>query len=924
MKGGPEPAIETYLADRPETERIVLRAELEKVQENYRRQLRSRRRSGNDTVGYTPAAMTDTPEPPLAGTVELRAETPTGPAATMAAEELGIAAVDLGVELNTQVDPPERQTGTSLERPAVTGYEILGELGRGGMGVVYKARHIKLDRVVALKMVLAGAHAGKDQLARFYTEAQAVAHLHHHNIIQIYEVGEQSGLPYFSLEFVDGGSLSEKTAGKPQPPKEAVDMVWRLAEAMSYAHQHGIVHRDLKPMNVLLMRDGTPKITDFGLAKRLEGESSSQTRSGAILGTPSYMAPEQALGEVHDVGPLTDVYALGAMLYELLTGRPPFLAATPMDTVIQVIRDEPVPPSQLQPGLPRDAETICLKCLQKEQLKRYASAGELAEDLQRFLAGEPIKARPVSTPERLWRWCRRNPRVALLSAAVILLLVTAAVGSTAAAFVIHREKDAAVEARKLAEKNEYAAKVARDEADENAKVAAEQGSLAVDSLYKVVTKIQSRLSDKPALRPLRQELLDEAFEGLERVVNTSQSSSLVGRTKAAAHQSMGDISLYLGRLEQALEQFGRMHKLLEALADAEPDNPNAVRNLAVSFGKLGDVADRLGQTANALLHYERSLELRERYLSMEPDNPLAEQGLAETCGRLGRLLVLAGDPTRALPYCLRSLRLREAGCKREPENEIAAQELASVYSILGDVSIRLDNPALAREYSDKYVNTFEELAAAHPDNSMMRGNLLVAYVRSGDLLLQLRENEAARDYHAKAVQPLRDMLVEDAQNATVKRNLSVALYGLGTACLRLGDSTASDRFQECLNLRKELAARDQSDARAQTDLMLALPRCGEHAPAAEIAERLRERATQNPKNLYNIACCYALCSAAVDPDEATVRDRYAAFAFAALRDAIAHGYKALGQLRTDPDLDSIREQPEYLKVVEELKQATGQ
>ena len=256
------------------------------------------------------------------------------------------------------------------ERVAVPGYEVLSELGRGGMGVVYKARQVKLGRLVALKMILSGGHAGEADLARFRTEAEAIARLQHPNIVQIYEVGEHGGLPFFSLEFCGGGSLEKKRGGTPLPPAEAAVLVETLARAMQAAHEKGVIHRDLKPANVLLAEDGTPKITDFGLAKKLD--EAGQTASGAVMGTPSYMAPEQAGGQA--VGPLADVYALGAVLYECLTGRPPFKAATNLDTILQVVSDEPVPPAQLQPKTPRDLETICLKCLHKDPEKRYPSA----------------------------------------------------------------------------------------------------------------------------------------------------------------------------------------------------------------------------------------------------------------------------------------------------------------------------------------------------------------------------------------------------------------------------------------------------------------------------------------------------------------------------------------------------------------------
>jgi WD40 repeat protein len=314
------------------------------------------------------------------------------------------------------------------EWPTVPGYEIVGELGRGGMGVVYQALQLSLNRLVALKMVLAGGHAGPDQLARFRSEAQAVASLQHPNIVQVYEVGEHNGTPYFSLEYIEGGSLAQKLGGTPVAARPAAQLIQTVAEAVHVAHQRGIVHRDLTPGNILLTSSGVPKITDFGLAKRLDADA-GRTQTGAILGTPSYMAPEQAGGKIKEIGPGTDIYALGTILYELLTGRPPFKADTVLETLHQVVMDEPVPPVQLQPKVPRDLETICLKCLQKEPRKRYASAEALASDLRRFLAGESIEARPTPAWERGLKWARRRPALAaLIGVSTLAVLVLGGLG----------------------------------------------------------------------------------------------------------------------------------------------------------------------------------------------------------------------------------------------------------------------------------------------------------------------------------------------------------------------------------------------------------------------------------------------------------------------------------------------------------------
>lgn len=306
-------------------------------------------------------------------------------------------------------------------------YEVLEEIGRGGMGVVYKARQEYPDRVVALKMILTGTHSDATRRARLLSEADAIARLRHPYIVHIYEVGQCEGLPFLSLEYVDGGNLADKLRGTPMPPSKAAMLAERVSRAIDHAHQQGIVHRDLKPANILLTAEGTPKVTDFGLAKQDRPEL---TATGTILGTPHYMAPEQAAGDNRAVGPAVDIYAIGAILYEMLTGRPPFRGATTLETLEQVRTQEPVSPSHLQVRTPRDLGTICLKCLRKEPGQRYASAGALADDLRRFLDYQPILARPVGVVERVWRWSRRNPGWAAMLGIVATLLLVIAAGAS--------------------------------------------------------------------------------------------------------------------------------------------------------------------------------------------------------------------------------------------------------------------------------------------------------------------------------------------------------------------------------------------------------------------------------------------------------------------------------------------------------------
>ncbi|HYT89453.1 MAG TPA: bifunctional serine/threonine-protein kinase/formylglycine-generating enzyme family protein [Gemmataceae bacterium] len=414
-----------------------------------------------------------------------------------------------GQDAETKDTVPERGPASVL----VPGYEIEDVLGRGGMGVVYKARHLTLKRTVALKMVLAGGHAGPRELARFRIEAEAVARLQHPNIVQIHEVGEADGHPYCALEFVEGGNLASKLDGKPLPAGEAAQLTETLARAMQLAHSRNVVHRDLKPANILLTAEGTPKITDFGLARQLDSDS-GETQAGAVMGTPSYMAPEQASGRAHEAGPAADIYALGAILYVCLAGGPPFKGKTMVETLDLVRTQEPVPPSRLQKSVPVDLETICLKCLRKEPEKRYASAAELADDLVRYQQGEPILARPVGRIERAVKWVRRNPVVTGAAVAVVLAL---ALGTT----VSYLKYLDAEQQRGIAEGKE---REARQEADKAKKARAflvsifefsdAHGLRGTMTARQILDDAEKRIPEKFADQP---ELQKELLADVERV-----------------------------------------------------------------------------------------------------------------------------------------------------------------------------------------------------------------------------------------------------------------------------------------------------------------------------------------------------------------------------------------------------------------------
>jgi tetratricopeptide (TPR) repeat protein/predicted Ser/Thr protein kinase len=380
-------------------------------------------------------------------------------------------------------------SGSTIVQPLVDGYDIERELGRGGMGVVYRAHDRGLNRTVALKMVLHGTHARHQDIIRFLAEAETAAQLQHHGIAQIFGTGTANGLPYFVMEYVDGGPLADRLKAGPMPLREAARISEQLAEAVAYAHSAGVVHRDLKPNNIMLTSAGVPKVTDFGLAKRLRSDS-GLTTTGAVLGTPSYMPPEQAQGDLNRVGPAADVYSLGAILYEMLTGRPPFWATDALKTLDLVRSSPPTRPRSDNPAVPRDLETICLKCLEKDPPKRYATAEALADDLRRYQDGRAILARQVGVAERVGRWAKRHPSVATLLAVVFGLLVTVAVGAVVAAVRID-------EARRQADRNAKAVTQALVQTEKARAIAADEAKAALE-----VSQFLGKLFEPQDMLPL--------------------------------------------------------------------------------------------------------------------------------------------------------------------------------------------------------------------------------------------------------------------------------------------------------------------------------------------------------------------------------------------------------------------------------------
>jgi eukaryotic-like serine/threonine-protein kinase len=823
---------------------------------------------------------------------------------------------------NSQATLPPGAEEPESRVPRVAGYEILGVLGEGGMGIVYKARHARLDRFVALKMIRAGAGARPQDLARFEAEAKAVAAIEHPNIVRIFEIGEYGGMPYCSLEFLPGGTLSKKIGGKPLPVREAAGIAELLARAMAVAHRAGIIHRDLKPANVLLAADLTPKITDFGLVKRLEDDS-SHTRTGSILGTPSYMSPEQARGETHKIGPAADQYALGAILYELLTGRPPFQGVSVLDTLDQVRKSEPVPPSQLMPKTPRDIETICLKCLQKDQTRRYGDVTALADDLRRFRSGEPIVARPVSAAERFGRWCLRNKTVAALSGVAALLLLALVAGACYGYITVSRKNVALEAATALAqEKQRLAEKAVRHAASQNRSV--------VDAQADMIKLLHTKLKDVPQLENERGEFLDKATRSLEAsALAMTDIRKDVGwdpadeehnwRSLAQAYQALGDQNRDINRFEDALKQYARMDEIVGQLAVLKPNDPTAQIRTARSKRLLGYIAQyNLGDSARAESYYKQALKIDEDCVRQHPETEPYKRDLANSVGHLAGLEMALGHLAKASEIYKREISIRDSFSDGLRNSIESRRELAGLYERLAQLALRMNQVEQAREYYDQCEDIREAVLLERPNLWPAVNDRARSYNNAAFLLFPRGGDPAgARALHREALALLEERAKADPGNFEIKHVLAETLYYVATTALHSGDAkAAADDYRRVLNIRKELASQPKAKM-SQVDLMLALARCGEHAEAATIAEMLVKSPPKDEQLYFFSACGYALAAGCVSKDQALAR-KYTDKAVECLRNGKERGWSDLGSLQTDPDLAPIRNDPAFQALLTEF------
>jgi tetratricopeptide (TPR) repeat protein len=786
-------------------------------------------------------------------------------------------------------------------------YGILRELGSGGMGVVFAARQQRPRRVVALKMILAG-RVGGQRLARFRGETEIVARLQHPNIVPIHEVGEHDGRPYFTMEHAAGGSLAQKLAAAPLAPRAAAELTEVLARAVHFAHEQGVVHRDLKPSNVLLSAGGVPKVADFGLAKQFDEDPDGatpgyRTESGALLGTPAYMAPEQASGDPRAVGRAADVYALGAILYECLTGRPPFKAAGVLETLEQVRSREPVPPSRLQPGVPRDLQTVCLKCLEKDPARRYASARDLADDLGRFLRGEPVRARPASPGLRLAKWVGRQPALAALAAVSGLSLVALLGGG----LVYQSWLRAAVrqaEAEKAATRRQY--------------------RQANDTLNRMLGRLEGgRLAEVPRLKELQRDLLEDALAFyLSTLDGPDSPDPAVRRDTALACRRAADIQFTLGRRDAAGENYRRAIRLADGLPDAFRQAPENQALLIDCYHGLGFLAKDTGRLAEAEQQQRTALDLAEGLARARPEDPRWQHQLAQSEHDLAVVYQVGKSKAQAEAHYARAVDLLTGLVCAHPGEASYQSQLADSWTDLALVYRQTRRPAEATRAHAEATALLRPLIDGHPERVHEALSLATLYSNRAEYLRLTGHPQDAVDPLNQAVELTERVLRLEPQHAEA-RWAGWSAHG-ARAQLREALGRPAEAVQDW---DRVVALDDQPNPWVRRVLRaVVLAKAGEHARAASEAEALAADPAVSADGLHDLAVAYALAVEAVRSDarlasaeRVTAAERYAARAVALLRKLRGQGYfkdPARAQaLRTDPDLGPLHDRDDFRKLL---------
>ncbi len=818
---------------------------------------------------------------------------------------------------------PNRNGPSRESLPELPGYQLQRVLGRGGMGVVYLANQVGIERPVAVKMILGGKFVSAKQVERFKAEARSVGKLQHENIVRIYDIGWHHDLPFFSLEYVDGTCLSAKIDGQPMDPKEAVRIAIPLADSLAYAHDAGIIHRDLKPGNVLLTSGGVPKLSDFGLAKQMEGEN-EYSRTGDIVGTPGYMAPEQARGE-SEVGPPADVYGLGAILYCMLSGRPPFMAAKASDTIIQLLNQDPIPLARLQPDVSRDLETICMKCLEKEPEKRYASVRDVLKDLTAFANGEPISARPVSKPQRAWRWAKRKPLIAGLSATAAILATALMIGGPLTATIIAGknselkvEKDkavasqvAALEAKGESDRQKDFAEQSKQEADKSAKIALTTSKITTDLLKDLTFEIDHEMADRPRLLALRKLLVGKVEKGLDRMAAVEFDPNAKEMIAAGILSNLGQVSLEVGRPLDATNYFKKIGDVFARIEKSGTLN-EPLRNKAQLRVYLGKAAMASGRSDEAIGYFKEALEIRWLWLASKPNDIYVEQNVAGSLGDLGVAHLTAGRLTEARDWFAQSLQLREKWAQQKPDSLPAKNDLIGALWAMVRVDFQSGQYDSAIERMAPLIDRLKDIQQQNADSQSGHWNLAKGFDTLAMMQLYVDRLDESRAYYIKELEILSKLVREDEENYLLKTDLAQALYGLATVELHSRNVKKSDElYAESLALRRAVAEFDHDNIRRKIALALGLARAKQIDEAKKLANELNDQKDLDAAGKYDLAGVFAQLgeaqSASPNPDKQAVASAIE-HARKLIEAAKAAGYARVADLERDPDFRPLRKQ----------------
>ncbi len=784
-------------------------------------------------------------------------------------------------------------------------------IGRGGMGIVFEAFDARLHRTVALKVILDARNDDARHQSRFQAEATSLARLQHPNIVQIHEIGRQRGRSYLTMEFVDNGTLADHLAGRPQAFKMAAELVQTIARAVQYAHEQGVVHRDLKPANVLLARGKdpgvlVPKVADFGLARCID--EPGMTRSGEVLGTPSYMAPEHAASQGSNAGPAVDVYALGAIFYEALTGRPPFRGETALETLDQVRSAEPTPPHRLRPSMPRELEIICLKCLHKDPARRYPSAAELALDLGRYLEGRPIQARPAGAWERLTKAARRHPAYAVLVGFSVLMIA-----ATASGIVFHNMR--------LRDQVERA--------DENANQALQAKNRADDQYHQAwatLLRMLETLDEKdasaiPQVIELRRAQTEQALAFFEGIVARDDVPDPRHRLDLAeAFKEAARIQIALGRNASAEQNLRRAISILEQLQAEIGDSAETIGALSACCNYLGVLLtaepDRLREAES---YAQKSVALQERLLHDSPTDARLKYNLAQAYDNLGSIYhKLPGGSVRDCYEHSLNL-LREVHQEQADQVDFAVS-LAGTCSNLGPIYALANQKDRAAAIYQEGLSILEPLATRFPKHAWYATSLAALRINLAGLWqMQNREKKAVEQYDL-VLAALNDVLHREPNHAEAKRYLIPALGGRATALARL------HRYEEALKdwdklLELTVVPEERRDYRVLRAHVLV--QAGKLAEAASEADAVAEAEKTEAVYWYEAGCLHAEIAAALAGSPARA-EQHGARAMAWLQKALAAGFfkqpTNAAYLRS-AEFNVLRKRPDFQALVKEVQGA---